>query len=72
MCLLSAAAQAAVLTLLQFTLLTDADLPAAGDSAVSAALTGVAGAALYVASYHFFAWERAWRERRRKRLRLDT
>jgi len=71
LCLLGAAVQALTLTLLQLTLVAESDLPMAGDVAIKAVVTGVLGMVVYVASDLFFGWERGWRERRRKRLRLD-
>ena len=72
LCLLGGAAQALVLTLLQLTLVADSDLPLPLDSAIKAALTGVLGMLVYVLSNRFFSWERGWRERRGKRLRIDA
>ncbi|MEM1177896.1 MAG: rod shape-determining protein MreD [Acidobacteriota bacterium] len=71
-CLLGGAAQVVILGLLQFLLVSDAELPRAADALGKAALTGGLGTLVYLLSTRFFSWERGWRERRRSRLGLDT
>ncbi len=67
---LSAALQLAILAMLQFLIVSDAELPGLGSMAARLTSSGIAGSALYVLAGKAREWERSWRARRRRRLKL--
>ena len=62
--------QLATLSFLQFSLVTDAEIPHPGFAAAKALITGILTMLVYVGANRFFKWEREWREKRSRRLRL--
>ena len=72
LCVLAAAFQGLLLTVLQASMVAGGDLPEPSDTLLRMVTTGVLGAAVFVTAEHFFAWEQQYREKRSRRLRLDT
>ncbi len=67
---LAAALQLAILSTLQFLIVSGSELPGPGTMAARLVSSGIAGAALFIAAGKVREWERHWRARRRKRLKL--
>ena len=67
---LAAALQLAILAVLQFLLVGGAELPGLGTMTARMASSGIAGAALYVLADKIRQWNRRWRARRRRRLKI--
>lgn len=72
LCFLAAAFQGLLLSLLQASMVAGGDLPDPFDTLLRMITTGFLGALVFVAAERFFAWEQQYREKRSRRLRLDT
>lgn len=69
---LGGALQLATLAFLQFSLLSDPEVPHPGYAVVKMLATGILTMGVYVAANRFFAWDRDRREKRSRKLRLGT
>ena len=69
---LGGALQMAALAFLQFALVTPAEVPHPGFALVKMLVTGALTMAVYLAANRFFDWDRGRREKRSRRLRLET
>lgn len=67
---LAAALQLTVLTVLQLSLVSSAELPGLGTMAARMAFSGVVGASLFVLAGKSRQWRGQWRARRRGRLKI--
>lgn len=67
---LGGAFQLTTLAFLQFSLIDAAEIPHPGFAFVKMLVTGLLTMGVYLAANRFFSWERNWREKRSRRLRL--
>ena len=72
LCSLAAGCQTLLLALLQASMVSEGELPRPLDALMHMLLTGLLGTAVFDGAERFFAWDRERRERRARRLRLDT
>jgi rod shape-determining protein MreD len=71
LCFLAAAFQTLLLALLQVSMVADGELPDPWSTLIRMTTTGILGAVVFDLAGRLFEWERRWRERRGRRLRLD-
>ena len=72
LCFLAAGFQGLLLTLLQASMVAGGDLPEPSDTLLRMVMTGILGAFVFVTAERFFVWDQVRRDKKSRRLRLDT